>query len=126
MPDIFIPLDTTGVTPYLVNVRPYIYEYAMMFTEQNREELSLYGDVADIEEYLDNHDLVDNFAKYVDEKYQIKRDKKELMVSESIIENQLKAYIARNIIDNKGFYPIWNQNDITIQYAIDYLKKEEN
>lgn len=126
MPDIFIPLDTTGVTPYLVNVRPYIYEYAMMFTEQNREELSLYGDVADIEEYLDNHDLVDNFAKYVDEKYQIKRDRKELMVSESIIENQLKAYIARNIIDNKGFYPIWNQNDITIQYAIDYLNKEES
>ena len=124
MPDIFIPLDTIGVTPYLVNVRPYIYEYAMMFTEQNREELSPYGDVADIEEYLDNQDLVDDFAKYVDEKYQIKRDRKELMVSESIIENQLKAYVARNMIDNKGFYPIWNQNDITIQYAIDYLKKE--
>jgi carboxyl-terminal processing protease len=125
MPDIFIPLDTVGVTPYLIDVRPYIYEYAMMFTENNREEMSQYDDVADLEEYLDNQDLVNSFTTYIDEKYQIKRNRKELMVSESIIENQLKAYIARNIIDNKGFYPIWNQNDVTIQYAVDYLNKEE-
>jgi carboxyl-terminal processing protease len=35
---------------------------------------------------------------------------------------QIKAYIARNIIDNKGFYPIWEEIDTTLKYAIDYLK----
>ena len=124
MPDIFVPLDTVGVTPYLIDVRPYIYEYAMMFTENHREELTVYDEVKGLEKYLDGQNLVNNFTKYLNDKYQIKNNNRELMISESIIDNQLKAYIARNIIDNKGFYPIWNKNDVTLNYAIDYLNKD--
>ena len=124
MPDIFVPLDTVGVTPYLIDVRPYIYEFAMMFTENHREELTTYKEVDGLEKYLDGQNLVNNFTKYLNDKYQIKNNNRELMISESIISNQLKAYIARNIIDNKGFYPIWNKNDVTLQYAIDYLKNK--
>ncbi len=126
MPDIFVPLDTVGVTPYLIDVRPYIYEYAMMFTENNREELTTYKEVSMLEKYLDDQDIVNSFTGYMNEKYQIRRNNNELMVSGSIIDNQLKAYIARNIIDNKGFYPIWNKNDVTIQYAVDFLNNGGN
>ena len=41
-----------------------------------------------------------------------------------IINIQLEAYIARNILENKGFYPIWEKIDTTLKYAIEFLKKQ--
>jgi len=121
MPDKFVPVDTTGITTYLLQVRPYIYEYAMMFTESNREKMVPLTDISELESYLDKQDLVKKFTTFVASKYEIKVNNKELWISEEIIDNQIKAYIARNILDNKGFYPIWNQNDATFKYAVDFL-----
>jgi carboxyl-terminal processing protease len=53
----------------------------------------------------------------------IKMDSKGLKTSGDIIKIQIKAYIARNMLDNKGFYPIWEKIDTTLRYAIDFLKK---
>jgi len=44
-----------------------------------------------------------------------------MSTSERLIHTQVKAYIARNILDNKGFYPIWEQIDTTLRYAIEFL-----
>jgi len=33
--------------------------------------------------------------------------------------------VARNILDNKGFYPIWESIDTTLLYAIDFLKEKD-
>lgn len=122
MPDRFVPVDTVGVTTYLIRVRPYIYEYAMLFTENHRDEMMSYTDINSLEQYLDKQELIRNFTSYVSNKYDLKTNNKELKTSESIIHNQIKAYIARNILDNKGFYPIWNKNDATLQSALEYLK----
>ena len=56
----------------------------------------------------------------------IKKDPEGLKISGDIMHTQIKAYIARNILDNKGFYPIWEDIDTTLKYAIDYLKKDKN
>jgi carboxyl-terminal processing protease len=53
----------------------------------------------------------------------VKADPEGLRISGKIIHTQIKAYIARNILDNKGFYPIWEQIDTTLKYAIKYLEK---
>jgi carboxyl-terminal processing protease len=50
-------------------------------------------------------------------------DREGLKTSGIIINTQIKAYIARNMLDNKGFYPIWEKIDTTLIYAIDFLKK---
>ena len=55
---------------------------------------------------------------------EIKPDPEGLRISGRIIHTQIKAYIARNILDNKGFYPIWEKIDTTLKYAIAYLKEE--
>jgi carboxyl-terminal processing protease len=55
----------------------------------------------------------------------IKEDRAGLRISGDIINVQLEAYIARNILDNKGFYPIWQNIDSTLKFAIDYLKKDD-
>jgi carboxyl-terminal processing protease len=75
-----------------------------------------------MERYLDKQALLDQFTQFAAASG-TKKDPNGLRISGSIIHTQLKAYIVRNILDNKGFYPIWEQIDTTLKYAIDFLKK---
>jgi carboxyl-terminal processing protease len=122
MPDIFVPVDTTGRSPYFLAVRPLIYRFALKYTEDNRETLKKYTEVGEMEKFLNKQALLDQFV-YFASKNRVKKDLEGLKVSGSVIHTQLKAYIARNILDNKGFYPIWKELDTTLKYAIDYLNK---
>ena len=75
-----------------------------------------------MKKYLDKQALLDQFVKYAATNG-IKKDPAGLKTSGAIIHTQIEAYIARNILDNKGFYPIWEQIDTTLKYAIEFLKK---
>jgi carboxyl-terminal processing protease len=122
MPDIFVPVDTTGRSPYFLAVRPLIYRFALKYTESNRETLKKYTETGEMEKFLDKQALLDQFTDFAS-KNGVKKDPAGLKISGSVIHTQLKAYIARNILDNKGFYPIWKGLDTTLKYAIDYLNK---
>jgi carboxyl-terminal processing protease len=122
MPDKFVPVDTSGVSPYFVKVRSFIYRFALKYTENNRETLKKYNDPAEMEKYLDKQALLDQFVRFAAANG-VKEDLSGLKTSGTIIHTQLKAYIARNILDNKGFYPIWEHIDTTLKYAIDFLNK---
>jgi len=122
MPDIFIPLDTAGFSDYFLKIRNsgMILRYALRFTEDNRETLQQFGDVESFEKYLDSQSLLDKFTEYAAQNG-IKKDTQGLKMSGDLIYIQVKAYIARNILDNKGFYPIWEDLDSTLKIAIDYF-----
>jgi carboxyl-terminal processing protease len=122
MPDRFVPVDTSGVSPYFIKVRSYIYRFALKYTENNRDVLKKYIEPGEMEKYLDKQALLDQFVQFAATNG-IKKDPAGLKTSGAIIHTQVKAYIARNILDNKGFYPIWEQIDTTFKYAIDFLKK---
>lgn len=122
MPDKFVPVDTSGLSPYFLKVRSYIYRFALKYTESHREELKKYTESGEMVKYLDKQALLDQFAQFASANG-IKRDPAGLNTSGRIIHTQIKAYIARNILDNKGFYPIWEQIDTTLEYAIDFLRK---
>jgi carboxyl-terminal processing protease len=122
MPDKFVPVDTSGISSYFLKVRPLIYQFALLYTEKHRETLKKYYEADDFEKFLDKQGLLDQFIRYASTN-NVKPDPEELKISSKIIHTQIKAYIARNILDNKGFYPIWEQIDTTLRYAIDYLKK---
>jgi carboxyl-terminal processing protease len=124
MPDIFVPLDTSGISPYFLAVRPQIYRFALKYTENNRENLKKQVDTDKMEKYLDKQGLLNQFTDFASING-IKRDPEGLKISGNIIYTQLKAYISRNILDNKGFYPILNKIDSTLNYAVHYLEKEE-
>jgi carboxyl-terminal processing protease len=125
MPDKFVPADTIGVSPYFLRVRNsgMIYRFALKYTESNRDALKKFTETGELEKYLDKQLLLDQFVQFAS-KNGIKQDEKGLKTSGNIIHIQLKAYIARNILDNKGFYPIWEEFDTTLKYAIHFLEKE--
>ena len=121
MPDKFVAADTSGITPYLVKIRPLIYQYALEYTEANRDALKKFTDAGDLKNWLDMQRLQDKFTAFV-VKNKIKPDPEGIRISGNIILVQLKGYIARNILDNKGAYPIWENIDTTLKYAIEFLE----
>jgi carboxyl-terminal processing protease len=123
MPDKFVPVDTTGITPYFLACRPLIYRFALKYTENNRDVLSKFTETGAMEKYLDRQGLLSQFTDFA-AKNGVKKNAEGLKASGKIIFTQLKAYIARNILDNSGFYPIWQEIDPTLQYAIEYLVKK--
>jgi carboxyl-terminal processing protease len=122
MPDKFVPADTSGVSTYFVKARPFIYRFALKYSDNNRELLKKFTETNELEKYLDKQTLLNQFVLFAASNG-VKRDPEGLKISGAIINTQLEAYIARNILDNKGFYPIWEQIDSTLKYAIEFLKK---
>jgi carboxyl-terminal processing protease len=123
MPDVFIPIDTTGFSNYFMRIRAagLIYRFALKYTDDNRSTLQNYDNAKDLESYLDNQSLMDDFIRFASNNGVVSNEYG-IRASGLLIHTQLKAYIARNIIDNEGFYPIWHQLDVTLLGAIDYLR----
>ena len=126
MPDVFVPYDTTLLTPYYNRVRNrgLIYRFAFIFTDNHRSDLLAFDNHVDISDYLDQQRLLTQFAKFAENRG-IKRNLEEIIISEKLIITQLKAYIARNIIDNPGFYPIIQDIDPTLLKGIEVLASED-
>lgn len=120
MPDKFVPYDTSMLSPYFLRVRPLIYQYALKYTENNREKLIGYTNPKELGQYLDKQKLLEGFTDFAN-KNSIRPDPEGLRISGNYILVQLKGYIARNILDNKGAYPLWEQIDNTLKYAINFL-----
>ncbi len=123
MPDKFVPVDTSGVSPYFVKSRSLIYRFALKYTENNRVALKKFTGPAEMDKYLDKQSLLNQFIQYAATN-KIKMDPAGVKTSGEIMSTQIKAYIARNILDNKGFYPIWEKIDTTLRYAIEFLNKK--
>jgi carboxyl-terminal processing protease len=123
MPDIFVAIDTTGVSDYFLAIRNsgLLYRYAMKYTEDNREAMNKYKDIPSLDKWLSSQDLISKFVKFAGQNG-VAANRQQLAVSEKIIYVQLKAYIARNMLDNMGFYPIWQEIDRTLLDALKYIE----
>lgn len=125
MPDVFIPIDTIGISVYFNKVRNLglIYRFAFDYTDIHRKNLEKLTNSDDIEEYIDKTSYFKDFVSYANKKG-VKPNTQQINTSESIIRAQLKAYIARNIIDNEGFYPIIRKIDKTLLDAEKLFDKD--
>jgi len=123
MPDIFIPIDTAGISDYFLAIRNsgLLYRYALKYTEDNRETLKKFSDLPSMREWLDKQNLLNKFVLFAGQNG-VPARYDQIAVSEKIIDVQLKAYIARNMLDNKGFYPVWQEIDRTLLDALSYLE----
>jgi carboxyl-terminal processing protease len=123
MPDYFVPADTSGYSEYYSKVtqKGLVYQFALDYADSNRKELSTFKTSADFDAYFGKVNVLNKFVAFA-EKKGIKTNTAQLKVSSKIIENQVKAYIARNIIGEKGFYPIIQNIDKTLLEAIEKTK----
>lgn len=119
MPDLFVAADTSGMSPYYSKVvlKGLVYQYAFDFSDKNRAELGKLKTGKEFEDYLIKRNILSLFTEY-SAKQGITADAKGLSTSGKIIEAQLMAYIARNIIGEVGFYSVISKIDATLLEAI--------
>ena len=128
MPDVFMPLDTVGMSDYYRKVwnTNVLYRYTMEFTDRHRAEMDAVSSLAELDALLSSGDLVENFVAYA-ERNGVERDDVGLAMSREIIEAQLRAYIGRNALhDDAGFYYNIYPIDKTMQRAVKELRTKLN
>ena len=119
MPDYFVPADTLGFSDYYSKItqKGLVYQFALDYADSNRKELSTFKTSAEFETYFGKVNVLNLFVAFA-EKKGVKTNTTDLKTSSKIIDNQVKAYIARNIIGEKGFYPLIQNIDKTLLEAI--------
>ena len=118
MPDVFIPSDTTHVTPYYTDVinKSLLYKYAFEYVDSNRERLSQADNYKELLSMLDSNRLINDFIAYAD-KNGVPARYADIKVSRAVLLRLLQAYIARDVIGDEAFYPIFMSDDKVIEEA---------
>ena len=131
MPDIFIPADTTDVTPYFIQVsgRNILYRFTIEYADSHRAALDGVQTLDELKALLDSDKtLVEDFIRYA-ARHGVKPAPREIARSRKLIEAQLRAYIGRNTrLEDNGFYANIYPVDNVVLRAIEVLnaKEEEN
>lgn len=126
MPDIFIPLDTLGMSDYYHKVwnTNVLYRYTMDFTDRHRAAMDAVRTLAELDALLASEDLIGEFVKYA-ERNGVEPDSEGLAMSRELIEAQIRAYIGRNALgDESGFYSNIYAIDDAMQRAVAELRAE--
>jgi len=123
MPDVFVSVDTSAGSDFLYDVRRkgLQYSFAYDFTDKNRERLKQFEGYQQLETYLSNQNLLDNFVKFAQKKG-VKADPEDLKLSGKMLKTQITGLVARNILGDQGFYPIIHEVDTTLKKALEELQ----
>ncbi|MBN1158686.1 MAG: S41 family peptidase [Bacteroidales bacterium] len=124
MPDLFIPIDTTGISDYYIEIRNkgLLYRFALQYSDENRQVLSGLAGPEDFVSHLERENVLGKFESFASMEG-VTGSRHEINTSGKILTVQLCAYIARNFIDNQGFYPIIQEIDNTLLKAIEEFKR---
>ncbi len=125
MPDVFIPLDTTAVTDYYLDIRRknVLNLFVGDYVDKNRKDLQ--KDYPDFDLFEKKFTIDDAFMKdfiSLAEKQGVKMNEKQYGLSESLIKAQIKAAIAEKLWDVNDYFQVINKEDNEVQKAIDVIK----
>ena len=126
MPDLFVPVDTTDLSPYFIQVsgRNILYRYTIEYADRHRERLEAVRTLPELQAALDgDRTLVEDFIRYAARKG-VAPVRGDIARSRRLIEAQLRAYIGRNtVLEDIGFYANIHPVDPVITRAIEVLKQ---
>jgi carboxyl-terminal processing protease len=126
MPDVYVPLVNDSTEYYfnkIVNLG-ILYQYAFDYCDSHRQELNRYKTVADFNRSFRVTDAMFNELVKRAEAKGVKGNERERQVAREETDILLKAYIARDLFDEEGFYPIYRAMDDELQKALEVLKAE--
>lgn len=118
VPDYFVPLDTIGNSTLLTQIfnTSSIHEFTFEYAHNHKKELQEMG----LERFISKYDVSDELLKELLKKSQkngVQINQKQFEYSKEMLGTYTKAFIARNIWGNEGFYPVINQQDEIVQKA---------
>ncbi len=106
MPDVFVPVDTTGLTPYFMKLfqKNLIFRYAQRTTDRYRKEINAMESLAELDRFFADKNLFYDFVAFADREG-VHPTETEMTLSKPLIEAQIRGYIGRNTsLDETAFY----------------------
>ncbi len=123
-PDIFVPLDTAGRNKYYLEIGALASEFAYNYYAQKGANFKAeYKNMATFAANFEVTSEMINQCVAFAEQNKVKRNPAQLAVCSNLLKNRIKAFIARQIFGEKGFYYIINAEDNTIRKALQTLNK---
>ena len=126
MPDVYVPLVDDSTEYYFNRIANtgVLYQYAFDYTDKHRAQLQRYPTVEAFDRSFAVSDaMFDELVKRAGEKG-IKGNDEQKRVARREANTLLKAYIARNLFDDEGFYPIYAPMDEILQRALEEIRGE--
>ncbi|CAN5358990.1 S41 family peptidase [soil metagenome] len=123
MPEIFIPMDTSGGSKYLSSLfyKDIFTIWSLNYVEQNEMILNKEG-LSDFRKtFVVTEIMLKNLAA-IGEENGVKRNDLQMKQSNVLIKKYMKAAVARNVWGDAGYLQVWNEEDHFIEAAIKKLK----
>ncbi len=120
IPDVFVPVDTAGVTDLLVRInrQALAVKYSAEVADRYRSELRGVRTLDELNALLDDMNLEAGFLSYLS-RGGVTVDRRQWAVSGEIVLVQLRALVGRySPLDDRAFYPIIAAIDNVIQAAV--------
>lgn len=127
IPDIFVAKDTSGITSYYIAVinAGLPQQYALKYVQRNERTLSKVKDYKQLLRLLnDNQALLNDFVTFSSQ-HGVPARWYYIDQSREFILTDLKAIIARDLLGQDAFYPIFNRTDRTIAAALKAIGKHQ-
>lgn len=124
-PDIFVPLDTTAITPYFRKLfaKNLIFKFATKLTETNRQAINKIKTYKELDEFFAKRNVYIDFVSYADRNGVKPASTSEMAKDKKLITAQIKGYVGRNTeLEESAFsYYIYLHDDVIIK-ALDTFK----
>nr|WP_155188332.1 S41 family peptidase [Fulvivirga lutimaris] len=126
MPDYFVPLDTSANSTYLnkLFISNSIQEFTFKYVNDNKKML----EGMDYKDYFNDFKVTkqmrDELAS-IGKGNGVKPDLNDMKKNQALFDLHIRAQIARQIWDNEGFYPIFNQTNEVLQQAVKLFDQAE-
>lgn len=127
IPDIFVAKDTSGITSYYIAAinAGLPQQYALKYVQRNERTLSKVKDYKQLLRLLnDNQALLNDFVTFSSQ-HGVPARWYYIDQSREFILTDLKAIIARDLLGQDAFYPIFNRTDRTIAAALKAIGKHQ-
>jgi carboxyl-terminal processing protease len=122
MPDVFVPMDTSGFTKLYSEISKKNLEYlfAVEYVDNNRKNLEKIESVPLLIVHLNNDNVKSKFWNFVS-KNGVKINSADLAKSGREIERTVYAFIARQVLGDSAFYQIYQESDPVINKAVEII-----
>jgi carboxyl-terminal processing protease len=124
VPDIFVPMDTVGSSPYLSQIlySGLVREFAFSYSDTHRETLEAYGDYKSFDrDFRVSKEILEELGQFAADE-RIPMDRAQFQHSSHVLGIRLKAQIAKNIFEDEAYYYVALADDPEFIKALEVIQ----
>jgi carboxyl-terminal processing protease len=128
MPDIFVPMDTSGHYKYYNRLRRnnVVYDFVINYVDNHRSDLK--EQYPEFEAYNEKFEVTEEMVEKIvaeGEKKGIEKEQESLDFTLDTMKKEIKALIARDIYTRNDFYKVFYQDDEAILKALEVIENKK-